>query len=180
MLTRLLLLAVCLVVVIAAIAIPLRLAGKTPISTSALSGLTTILLWIAGAFSGFTALIALAAAAWGMDTRPPWGLGVYMYLIPALSLPAFLLLLFSTVRTLSRFLWALTILNPFAWYFGDRADRIASGMRPISDPMEIFGMFINAFTILLVMISVMVQLADICKRREERESRKLASPDESP
>jgi hypothetical protein len=39
-----------------------------------------------------------------MDSRVPWGLGVYMYLVPALSLPAFLLLGVSSLPTLSRVL----------------------------------------------------------------------------
>jgi hypothetical protein len=112
------------VAVIAFVWIPLRLAAKTPVPTGQLAGIKTGLLSVAGVLSAFTALMAAAAAAWGMDTRLPWGLGIYMYLIPVLSLPAFLLL-FVSVRSLSRFLWMLTILNPPASYFGDRADRIA-------------------------------------------------------
>jgi hypothetical protein len=168
MLTNALMIVAAVVAVVGGIGIPLWLARKTPVSTTTLSGLRTILLCIAGIVSTFTALIALAAAAWGMDTRLPWGLGVYMYLIPALTLPAFLLLLVS-VRTLSRALWILATLCPFAWYFGDRADRIASGFRPLAAQASL-GMFFNAFTILLVMIAVIAQLAALCKRREQRQS----------
>jgi hypothetical protein len=157
------------VALISAIGVRLWLASKAPIAMNALSSSRKILLWIAGVFGAFTALIALAAAAWGMDTRLPWGLGLYMYLIPIMTLPAFLLLLFS-VRALSRVLWILATLCPFAWYFGDRADRIASGLRPLSAPSEILGMFINAFTILLVMIALIVQAANLYKRKEQRQS----------
>ena len=109
-------------------------------------------------------LLTLAAVAWGMDTRTPWGLGVYMYLIPALSLPAFFLLRFS-VRSLSRALWFLTVSNALAWFLGDRAGRIASGMKPLSAPIEIIGIVPNEFTILYLVISVLVQLAELCRRK---------------
>jgi hypothetical protein len=156
---------------IAVIAISLRLAKGNPISAQTLSRMTVFLLWIAGILSGLLMLSALAGAAWGMDTRLPWGLGVYMYLIPALSLPAFLLLLLSSLRTLSRVLWFLTIASAFAFYFGDQADRIASGIQPISDQMEILGTFSNYFTILFVLISTLVQLAVVCKRREQHQTK---------
>jgi hypothetical protein len=91
-----------------------------------------------------------------------------MYLIPALSLPAFLLLKFS-VRALSRALWLLTVINAIAWFFGDRADRITAGMRPLSDPIEMAGMFLNAFTLLYLTISVLVQLAELCRRKANAE-----------
>jgi hypothetical protein len=113
-------------------------------------------------------LMILAAAAWGMDTRPPWGLGIYMYLIPALSLPVFLLLKLS-VRALSRVLWLLTVINALAWFFGDRADRIASGLKPLSDPREITGIFLNTFTLLFLIVAVLVQLAELCRRKGQTE-----------
>ena len=115
----------------------------------------------------WSAFVCLAAAAWGMNTRLPWGLGIYMYLTPALSVPAFLLLRFSSVRTLSLVLWFLTVASSFAFYFGDKADRMASGMRPISDPGERLGMFFNAFTLVLIAILVLVQLASVCTTREK-------------
>ena len=121
---------------------------------------------IAAACSGLLSLICLAAAAWGMNTRLPWGLGVYMYLIPALSLPAFAILKFGSVRTLSYVLWLLTLTEPFAFYFGDRADRLSSGLRPITNTTERIGMFFNAFTIVLFGIAVLVQAASICASRE--------------
>lgn len=150
---------------IAAIALPLHLAFSTSVTATTL--LRISFLWIAGILSGLMTLAILAAAAWGMDTRIPYGLGVYPYLIPALSLPAFLLLRFASLPALSRTLWFLTAACAVAWYFGDRADRIASGMRPISNPTEIFGIFFNAFTILFLIISVLVQFADVCRRREQ-------------
>ena len=156
------------VALIAVVAIPLMLRSGASISSQTFAVISGSLLWIAGIISGLMMLMILAAAAWGMDTRPPWGLGVYMYLIPALSLPAFLLLKFS-VRALSRVLWLLTVINAPAWFFGDRADRIASGLKPLSDPREITGMFLNAFTILYVIISVLVQLAEFCGRKGRTE-----------
>ena len=156
---------------IAVITIPLRFAKGNPIAAQTLSRMAVFLLWIAGILSGLLTLAALAAAAWGMDTRLPWGLGVYMYLIPVLSLPAFLLLLFSSLRALSHVLWFLTVASAFAFYFGDRADRIASGMQPITDRMDSLGMFLNFFTILFVLISTLVQLAAVCKGREQRQTR---------
>jgi hypothetical protein len=155
---------------IAVIAISLRLAKGNLIAAQTLSRTTIFLLWSAGILSGLLTLAALASAAWGMDTRLPWGLGVYMYLIPALSLPAFLLLIFSSLRALSRVLWFLTVASAFAFYFGDRAERIASGMQPIADRMDILGMFLNFFTILFVFISILVQLAAVCKLREQRQT----------
>jgi len=154
------------ITIIALIGVPLWLSSGKAISPQTRSRIASALLWLAGVLSGLMTLMILAAAAWGMDTRPPWGLGVYMYLIPALSLPAFLLLKFSPVRTLSGVLWLLTAANAIAWYFGDRADRIVSGMRPISDPIEILGIFFNAFTILYVLISILAQLAAVCRREQ--------------
>ncbi len=107
----------------------------------------------------------MAGAAWGMDTRLAWGLGIYLYLIPALSLPLFLLLFFFSVRTFSRAFWLIPLICPFAWYFGDRAYRVDSGWKPISDPVQIFGMFFNAFTILLIAIAIIIQLAAMCEHR---------------
>jgi len=98
------------------------------------SSLANGLLLIAGIISALAALIALAAAAWGMDTRLPWVLGIYMYLLPALTLPSFLLLLWIHVRYFARVLWLLTLGEPFAFYFGDKAERLSSGMKPLSDP----------------------------------------------
>lgn len=125
------------------------------------------LLLIAGIFSAVMTLMILAAAAWGMDTGLPWGLGVYPYLIPALSLPAFFLLRISA-KALSRAFWLLTIACAIAWYVGDRADRVAQGLHFLSGPREIVGMFFNAFTILFILISTLVQLAAICKKRQKR------------
>ena len=65
-----------------------------------------------------------------------------------LSLPGFLLLRISPPRVLARVLWFLTAACGVAWYFGDRADRISSGLPLISDPLENLGMFLNAFTLL--------------------------------
>jgi hypothetical protein len=156
--------AALVVTVVAVVGIPLMLSLGKSIAPQTLSVIKVALLWIAGILSGLMTLMILAAAVWGMDTRTPWGLGLYMYLIPALSLPAFFLLKFS-VRTLSNVLWLLTVSNAIAWFFGDRADRIASGMRPLSDPNERLGMFLNAFTLLYLIISVLVQLAELCGRK---------------
>lgn len=48
----------------------------------------------------------------------------------------------------------------------DYTDRIASGLPLISDPLENLGMFLNAFTLLFVATSMLVQLAAICWWRE--------------
>jgi len=91
-----------------------------------------------------------------------------MYLIPALSLPAFLLLKFS-VRALSRAMWSLTFINALAWVFGYQADRIASGLRPVMDAREITGMFLSGFTLLYFIIAVLVQLAEQCRSKDQTE-----------
>ena len=153
-----------IVTAIAAIAIPLLLRSGASISLQTLAVIRTALLWMGGVLSGLMMSMSFAAAAWGMDTRLPWGLGVYMYMIPALSLPAFLLLKLSS-RALSRALWLLTFINAPAWFFGDRADRIASGLKPLSDPREITGMLLNSFTLLYLIISVLVQLSELCGRK---------------
>jgi hypothetical protein len=168
MLFSFLLLVGLIVAIIAAIAVPLFLRPGVSISSHTLFRVRAALLWFAGILSGLMMLISLAAAAWGMNTRLPWGLGVYMYLIPALSLPAFLLLKFPG-RTLSPALWLLTVLNAPVWFFGDRADRLASGLKPLSGPSEITGMFLNAFTLLYIIISVLVQLAELCGRKSQTE-----------
>lgn len=72
-------------VVIAVLAVPLRLAANRPSTTQTMSGMSNGLLIFAGVLSAFMTLIILAAAAWGMDTSVPWGLGIYPYLIPALQ-----------------------------------------------------------------------------------------------
>lgn len=157
------------VTIVSVIAVPLLLRSGSSNSWRSLAAYRAVLLWIAGILSGFMMLISFAAAAWGMDTRLPWGLGVYSYLIPALSLPAFLLLRFS-VLTFSRALWLLATVNGPAWFFGDRADRIASGFKPLTESREILGMFFNAFTLLYLIIAVLVQLAALCSRKSRSES----------
>lgn len=157
------------VTIIAVIAVPLLLHSRASNSSQTLAASRTVLLTIAGILSGLMMLISFAAAAWGMDTRLPWGLGIYMYLVPALSLPAFLLLKFS-VRTLSRALWLLAIISGPAFFFGDRADRIASGFEPLSGPREITSMVLNGFTLLYLIIAVLVQLAALCARNSRSES----------
>jgi hypothetical protein len=155
----------CVVTSIAAIIILFGLFTGNSFVLKRLSLISLFFLVVAGVLSGLLSLVCLAAAAFGMNTRLPWGLGIYMYLMPALSVPAFLVLRFSSVRTLSLVLWFLTVASSFAFYFGDQADRVASGLRPISDPKERLGMFFNAFTLVLIAISVLVQLASICKSR---------------
>lgn len=164
MLFSFLLLAGLIIIVTSLSAIPFLL--RASISPQTLVIAKGALLWIAGVLSGLMVLISAAAAAWGMNTRLPWGIGVFMYLLPALSLPAFLLLKFS-VRLLSRALWALSLFNSLAWLFGDRADRIASGIKPVSDPLQIAGMALNAFTLLYLIVSVLVQIAALCERKRE-------------
>jgi hypothetical protein len=164
MLFSFLLLAGLIIAVTSVSAVPFLLGA--PISPQTIAIAKGVLLWIAGVLSGLMMLISMGAAAWGMNTRLPWRIGVFMYLLPALSLPAFLLLRFS-VRLLSRGLWALTLLNSFVWLFGDRADRIASGIKLLSDPLQIAGMFLNAFTLLYLIISVLVQIAALCEHKRE-------------
>lgn len=176
MLFSLVLVAGVAIAAITLIVVPVRLASKSRVDPQRLSMTRVGLLWLAGIASGLMTLFILAAAAWGMDTRLPWGLGVYPYLIPALSLPAFLLLRITSPITLSRAFWLLTVLCGTAWYFGDRAERIASGLRQVTDPLENLGMFLNAFTILLVAISVLVQVAAICWRRERANIRSADIP----
>ncbi|MGA8939322.1 MAG: hypothetical protein WB439_09160 [Acidobacteriaceae bacterium] len=153
---------------VAAVAIVILLVSlfsPAAIPATLLQGLGRLLLVVAALSSGLLLLLSLAAAAWGMNTRLPWGLGIWMYLMPVLGLPAFLLLRITSVRILSRVLWLLTIASSFAFYFGDRADRIASGFQLLSNPRERLGMFLNAFTLALFAISVLLQLASICERR---------------
>jgi len=163
MLTQFVFWAAIAMVGFAIIAVPLRLAANAPPTARALAGMTRGLLLIAGILGSVMTLMILAAAAWGMDTNLPWGLGVYLYLIPALSLPAFFLL-FISVKATARTLWLLTIANALAWYFGDRADRIFQGLQPKAD----FGISFNFFTILLALISVLVELAAFCRGKEQR------------
>lgn len=122
-----------LITVVALVCLPLFYRKPTT-QPRVLARIAVLLLWAAGILSCWTTLLALAAGAWGMDTRVPWGLGVYMYLVPALSLPAFLLLLVSSLPTFSRVLWCLTLACAFAWSFGDEAGRRFSKLPPISDP----------------------------------------------
>jgi hypothetical protein len=161
------LLAVGLIVTVAsAIVVTPLLHSGASISMRGFAVTKAALLWIAGILSGMMMLISLAAAAWGMDTRLPWGIGIYMYVIPALSLPAFVLLKFS-VRQLSGVLWLLTSFNSFAWFFGGRAERIASGGKVLSGPLPTAGMILNGFTLLYLVISALVQLAALCQPKGE-------------
>jgi hypothetical protein len=148
--------------------VPLGLRFGSPILLRNVRLVRICLLATAGAFSGLLLLICLAAAAWGMNTHLPWGLGVLMYLIPALSLPTFVILKLGSVRLLSFVLWLLATTSSFAFYFGDRADRLASGLRPITDLQERIGMFFNAFTLMLLGIAVLVQVASVCASWEKR------------
>jgi hypothetical protein len=104
MITRVVMWSSLLITAVALIGLPLRLITSPQLNSRALTSIAVSLLWVAGILSCWTTLLALAAGAWGMDSRVPWGLGVYMYLVPALSLPAFLLLRVSSLPTLSRVL----------------------------------------------------------------------------
>lgn len=172
MLSHFVLTAAVLVAIASLVAVPLWLASASRIDPRKVSAVRIGLLWLAGLLSGIMTLIIVAVAAWGMDTRLPWGLGVYPYLIPALSLPAFLVLKFASPVALSRVFWFLAAACGPAWYFGDRADRIASGFQQVSD----LGMFLNLFTFLLLAISVLVQMAAICWRREQAMYRLADAP----
>jgi hypothetical protein len=155
-------------VLIAIIGVPILLFGGMNPQPKTLSQVTLSLLWFSGVTSGFTTLIALAAAAYGMDTRVPWGLDIYPYLIPALGLPSFLLLRIFSITALSRLSWVLTVSCSIAWYLGDKAERVHSGLRPITDQRELVGTALNAFTLLLLAISILLQLAGMCRQREVR------------
>ena len=89
-----------------------------------------------------------------------------MYFAPMLSLPALSLLAFGKLRLLARVLWLLTLASSFTFYFGDQAERLASGLRPINDTSERVGMFANAFTLVLLGIAVLVQMASACASKE--------------
>lgn len=145
------------------LAIPILLL-RPVLPAAKLSAMKIGLLWIAGIVSACTALISVLAAAWGMDLRLPWGLGIYPYLIPVLSLFAFLLLLFASVRFLSAVLWLLVAANGFSWFYSDRVTRIASGWQPTTG-WEAVGMFFNAFTIVMFLVAIMVQSAAVCESR---------------
>ena len=134
------------------------------------SRLVLMFTWGAVILSSFMTLLALAAAAWGMDTRVPWGLGIYPYLIPILSLPALLLLKFASCKIVARVFWSLTLSCGIAWSVGDRAVHIASGLRPISEPREVLGMFLNAFTLMYAAASVLVQMAAFYKHSKGEQS----------
>lgn len=145
------------------LAIP-RLFLRPALSAEMLSAMKKGLLWVAGVFSACTALFSMLGALWGLDTRLPWGLGIYPFLIPILSVFAFLLLLFTSVKMLSIVLWLLTAANGLAWSLADRATRIASGWQP-NKGWEAVGMFCNAFTIVMFLAAVMVQSAAVCESR---------------
>jgi hypothetical protein len=89
-------------------------------------------------------------------------------LIPALSLQALLTLKFSSARILSNALWLIALASSLAFYFGDQKDRFASGFRPITDPIERFGIFDNTSKVALVGNAVLVQMASVCASREAR------------
>jgi hypothetical protein len=125
---------------LAVIAVPLGLKFGSPAMLKNLSLVRTGLLVVAAVCSGLLSLICLAAAAFGMNTSLPWGLGILMYLIPGLGFPAFVILKFGSVRVLSYVLWLMTLASSLAFYFGDQADRLASGLRPITNPTERIGM----------------------------------------
>ena len=153
------------ITLIAMAGVPLCLMFDQRTSSETLPRLSFLLLIVAGILCGFMTLFILAAAPWGLETRVPLGLGVYPYLIPALSLPAFLLLRFWSPSVLAAVFWGLTTACAVAWYFGDRAERAFEHLRPVTDPTEKLGMFFNAFTLIYIMISVLIQLAAFCGRR---------------
>lgn len=150
---------------IALISIPVWLRSNTQIEQSKLAGTKLALLWIGGILFGFVSLVGLAAAAWGMDTQLPWGVGVYPYLLLVLGLPAFSLLFFARTRILSLVLWVITITFPFAWYWSERAERTSKGWAPNSDPRELLGTFLNAFTLVMIPAAIFVHLAASCEKK---------------
>jgi hypothetical protein len=124
-----------------------------------------ILLWMSAAVCLVMTLMALGGAAWGMETRLPWGLGVYPYLIPSLSVPAFLLLRFASIATLARVFWSLTLSCSVAWFFADGAERTLAGL-PIPSWGERLGMGLNLFSLEYILASVFIQMAAFLSSRE--------------
>ena len=124
-----------------------------------------LLLSVAASSAVLLSVVALAAAAWGMNAQLPWGLGYWMYLTPVLSLPAFILLRFGTPRLLARALWLLTLASSVAFYFGDQAERSASGL-PQAGVTQRLGAAANAFTLVCFGIALLAQMASVCATKE--------------
>ena len=160
-----LILGVAFSIALAIVAVPLISRSPSVAQSKHLRSTRLSLLSIAAAVACWLSLVALATAAWGMNTSLPWGLGYFMYLTPVLSMPAFLLLKFGTVRLLSRVFWLLTVTSSFAFYFGDQADRLASGLHQ-AGTMERLGTAANGLTLGLLSIAVLVQTASACATKE--------------
>lgn len=100
-----------------------------------------------------------------------WGGNIFPFLAPALVLPAFLLLLLGSTRILAGIMWLLTAASPVDWYLSLRMEAV----RPVTST-DAAGALFNFFTLLMICISLLVQVAAFGERSElsKREHTSLA------
>jgi non-ribosomal peptide synthetase component F len=159
-------------VIAALLFVPVMLASKRRIEAITFKKIAGFLLMGAGIIGALNALIAVAAASWGMDTRLPYGSGALVYLLPVLGLPAFVLLTFASAQVLAWAQWSLAIGSALSFPLNDYFERAASGVPPRTSAEDIFGMLLNGFTLILIAVAVLVQLAAFCQRREKAQPTK--------
>ena len=150
---------------LALVAIASWLHSKQHIDKERLRAGKVVFLVTAGILYAFISLVGLGAAAWGMETWLPWGVGIYPYLLLVVSFPVFLVLAFISLRRLPVVMWAITTVFPLAWWLAIRADRLSKGWTPVSDPRELLGTFLNAFTLVMIPAAIFAHLAARCDRR---------------
>jgi len=130
----------------------LLLPGKQ-VSANTLKRMRLTLLILAGVGGGYVSLAASGAALWSGVVFP--------FLAPALVLPAFLLLLLGSTRILAGIMWLLTAVSPIDWYLSLRME----AAHPVSSADALSALF-NFFTLLVICISMLVQIAALSERKE--------------
>jgi hypothetical protein len=154
------------VMAILGLGIQLRLRSRAPIAIEGLAGARIALLWFAGVLAAGMSFIGVATAVGVTIGMYRSFLDILLYLIPVLALPCFLIL-FVSLRALSRTVWLLTTVSALVFCLEWGAEKFAN-----YDYSEAgFWVFHYVMPDLIVTVgylpvSILVQSALLCQKRE--------------
>jgi len=117
---------------------------------------------VSGLLSGVIFLFSCFAMLWGGEVVAP-------FLATALALPSFLLLYLGSARLLAGFLWFLTAASSITFCLAVRTDDVISHSWKIFFSTDSIQLLFNQFTLYMVCISAIVQLAATCRTQRERQ-----------
>jgi hypothetical protein len=142
--------------------IVIRLAPENQLSIQFLWRLEIALLSLSGILNNLIALSSCIAMLWCGAFLP--------FLATALTLPSFLLLFLRSARLLAGFLWLLTAAFTICFYLAVRINYFASHSEKVLFSIDGIGTLFNKFTLYLVCVFAIAQLAATCPTRRQIES----------